>query len=71
MKHPKIEILHFAVPDRGLAIGDELLALIAAEVNVKQVVLTDDISAYATFVLRPNGKVLGPPRGRYLHRPTA
>jgi isoleucyl-tRNA synthetase len=31
---------------------------------VKDVVLTDDISAYASFVLRPNGKVLGPRLGK-------
>ncbi|HEX7096286.1 MAG TPA: isoleucine--tRNA ligase [Acidimicrobiales bacterium] len=38
--------------------------LIADEVNVKRVELTDDLSAYATFVLRPNGKVLGPRLGK-------
>jgi isoleucyl-tRNA synthetase len=41
-----------------------LKQLIEDEVNVKDVVLTDDISAYATFVLRPNGKVLGPRLGK-------
>jgi isoleucyl-tRNA synthetase len=41
-----------------------LTQLIEDEVNVKQVVLTDDISSYATFVLRPNGKVLGPRLGK-------
>jgi isoleucyl-tRNA synthetase len=43
---------------------EPLVGLIADEVNVKQVVLTDDISAHATFVLRPNGKVLGPRLGK-------
>jgi isoleucyl-tRNA synthetase len=43
---------------------ESLRHLVADEVNVKDVVLTDDISAYATFVLRPNGKVLGPRLGK-------
>ena len=37
--------------------------LIADEVNVKQVELTDDLAAHAEFVLRPNGRVLGPKLG--------
>jgi isoleucyl-tRNA synthetase len=41
-----------------------LVHLVADEVNVKQVVLSDDIEAYARFVLRPNGKVLGPRLGK-------
>ena len=41
-----------------------LVALLADEVNVKRVELTDDLSSYATFVLRPNGKVLGPRLGK-------
>jgi isoleucyl-tRNA synthetase len=39
---------------------EPFLALVADEVNVKQVVLGDDPSALATFRLRPDGKVLGP-----------
>ncbi len=37
--------------------------LIATEVNVKEVTFGEDLSAYGTFVLRPNGKVLGPRPG--------
>ncbi|MCH2186945.1 DUF5915 domain-containing protein, partial [Myxococcota bacterium] len=37
--------------------------LIADEVNVKQVTLTDDIERYATFGLKVNAKVLGPRLG--------
>ncbi len=44
--------------------GAESLAglsdLLADELNVKAVTLTDDISGHASFVLRPDGKVLGP-----------
>ncbi len=37
--------------------------LVADEVNVKQVTLTNDIEAYATFGLKVNAKVLGPRLG--------
>jgi isoleucyl-tRNA synthetase len=42
-----------AVPDRGLAIDDELLRLIAAEINVKEVVLIDDESALVERRVKP------------------
>jgi isoleucyl-tRNA synthetase len=37
--------------------------LIADEVNVKQVDFTHDVAQFGSFVLRPNGKVLGPRLG--------
>ncbi|MEO1063517.1 MAG: isoleucine--tRNA ligase [Actinomycetota bacterium] len=37
--------------------------LLADELNVKEVELTTDITEHAEFVLRPNGKVLGPRLG--------
>ncbi len=37
--------------------------LIADEVNVKVVELTDDLAAHAEFILKPNGRVLGPKLG--------
>ena len=40
-----------------------LMDLLADEVNVKSVMLTDDLSAHAALVLRPNGSVLGPRLG--------
>jgi isoleucyl-tRNA synthetase len=39
------------------------LALVADEVNVKSVELSSDLEAHASFVLRPNGKSLGPRLG--------
>ncbi|MCB0989852.1 MAG: class I tRNA ligase family protein, partial [Acidimicrobiales bacterium] len=42
---------------------DELRSLIADELNVKQVELFDEIGDLAEFVLKPNGKVLGPVLG--------
>jgi len=38
--------------------------LLADEVNVKAVELTDEIGTLATFVLQPDGKVLGPRLGK-------
>ena len=38
--------------------------LLVDELNVKSLVLTDDISSHASFVLRPDGKVLGPRLGK-------
>ena len=47
--------------------GSEDLAsladLLADEINVKSVVLTDDLEAHASLVLKPNGAVLGPRMG--------
>ena len=40
-----------------------LVDLLADEINVKSVVLSDDLSAHASLVLRPNGAVLGPRLG--------
>ncbi len=40
-----------------------LADLLADEINVKSVELTDDLSAHASLVLRPNGSVLGPRLG--------
>ena len=40
-----------------------LVDLLADEINVKSVVLTDDLAAHASQVLRPNGAVLGPRLG--------
>ena len=47
--------------------GTEALAplteLLADELNVRTVTLTEDLAAHAAFVLRPNGGVLGPRLG--------
>jgi isoleucyl-tRNA synthetase len=45
--------------DRLLPYGD----LIRDEVNVKHLAFTDDLQAFGSFTLRPNGKVLGPKLG--------
>ncbi len=40
-----------------------LVDLLSEEINVKTVVLTDDLQAHASLVLRPDGAVLGPQLG--------
>jgi isoleucyl-tRNA synthetase len=42
-----------ALPDRGLAIGDELLKLIADEINVKEVIVIDDDSTLVDRRVKP------------------
>jgi isoleucyl-tRNA synthetase len=37
--------------------------LVREEVNVKVVELTDDLAAHAEFILKPNGRILGPKLG--------
>ena len=45
--------LWLALPDRGLAIGEALLGLIADEINVKTVVVIDDDSALVERRVKP------------------
>ena len=42
----------------------DFVHLISDEINVKQVTLSDDLDAFATRVLKPNGKLLGPRLGK-------
>ena len=37
-----------------------LVDLLTDEINVKEVIFSDDVERYGTFRLRPNGRVLGP-----------
>jgi isoleucyl-tRNA synthetase len=60
----RLPLASLVVAGRDSHTLESLKHLVKDEVNVKDVVLTDDISAYATFVLRPNGKVLGPRLGK-------
>jgi len=41
----------------------DLVELLVDEVNVKSVVLTDDLTDHARFVMRPDGRALGPRLG--------
>jgi isoleucyl-tRNA synthetase len=61
----RLPLAELTVAGSGPAVeGVEPLAgLIADEVNVRRVTFTDDLAAYGSFVLRPNGRVLGPRLG--------
>ncbi|MCQ3809823.1 MAG: isoleucine--tRNA ligase [Acidimicrobiia bacterium] len=52
------------VAGTGVAELAPFISLIADEVNVKEVHLSDDLTAYGQFVLRPNGQELGPRLGK-------
>ncbi|WP_419851313.1 isoleucine--tRNA ligase [Candidatus Poriferisocius sp.] len=52
------------VAGRGVDDLAPFIYLIADEVNVKEVLLSDDLTAYGQFVLRPNGQALGPRLGK-------
>ncbi|HEV8297516.1 MAG TPA: isoleucine--tRNA ligase [Acidimicrobiales bacterium] len=60
----RLPLASLVVAGRDSATLEPLAHLIADEVNVKRVLLSDDLAAHATFVLRPNGKVLGPRLGK-------
>ena len=42
---------------------DEVVDLLAEEINVHNVILTDEIGDFATMTLKPNGNILGPRLG--------
>jgi len=44
----------------------QLTELVQDEVNVKNVTLSDELDAYASRVLKPNGRVLGPRLGKQM-----
>jgi isoleucyl-tRNA synthetase len=55
--------LTIAGSERALEGVQPLAGLIAEEVNVRRVTFTDDLAAYGRFMLKPNGRVLGPRLG--------
>ena len=59
----RLPLAQAIVAGEGAEDLEPLSELLADEINVKSVVLTDDLSAHASLVLRPNGAVLGPRLG--------
>ncbi len=57
-------LLSLTVAGTGVDALAPFTPLIADEVNVKEVLFSDDLTAYGQFVLRPNGQVLGPRLGK-------
>jgi len=45
-------------------LGEDLMALVRDELNVKQVIFVDDVSALVTYRFLPDNKVLGPRFGK-------
>lgn len=60
----RIPLPELVVAGAGVAELEPYLSLIQDEINVKAVTLSDDLAQYATRVLRPNGRVLGPRLGK-------
>ena len=59
----RLPLAEAVVAGAGVAIIEPFTDLLADEINVKSVTITDDVEAYGSFRLRPNGRVLGPKLG--------
>jgi len=60
----RLPLASATVAGEGARELDHLKDLLEDEINVKSVELTDDIATHASFVLKPDGKILGPKLGR-------
>ncbi len=59
----RLPLARLTVAGRDTAALEGYRELIADELNVKEVAFSDDLAAFGRFVLRPNGRVLGPKLG--------
>lgn len=59
----RLPLRRLTVAGADAAALEPLVHLVRDEVNVKEVVLTDDVASVGTFRLRPNAKLLGPRLG--------
>ncbi len=53
------------------AVGDMYLDIIADELNVKNVVFTDDVDSFAGYIIKPQLRTLGPKYGKILPKISA
>ena len=60
----RIPLAELTIAGRNTNALEAFTDLIRDEINVKQVVLSDDLDAFASRVLKPNGKLLGPRLGK-------
>jgi len=60
----RIPLAELTVAGANTSALADFVDLIGDEINVKQVTLSDDLDAFASRVLKPNGKVLGPRLGK-------
>ncbi|MDE0269399.1 MAG: isoleucine--tRNA ligase [Acidimicrobiaceae bacterium] len=59
----RLPLAELTLAGAGMEELEPLLDLLADEVNVKSVALTDDLAAHGKLVLKPNGRILGPRLG--------
>ncbi|MGH1503923.1 MAG: isoleucine--tRNA ligase [Acidimicrobiales bacterium] len=60
----RLPLAEAVVAGAGADLIEPFAELIADELNVKSIRFTDDVSAYGSFRLQPNGRVLGPKLGK-------
>ncbi len=60
----RLPLAEAVVAGAGADLIEPFAELLADELNVKSIRFTDDVSAYGTFRLQPNGRVLGPKLGK-------
>ena len=59
----RLPLAEATVAGAGVSSIAPFVDLLADEINVKNISITDDVEAYGSFRLRPNGRVLGPKLG--------
>ncbi|MDH3683491.1 MAG: isoleucine--tRNA ligase [Acidimicrobiia bacterium] len=59
----RLPLAEATVAGANVASIEPFVDLLADEINVKAVAITDDVGSYGAFRLRPNGRVLGPKLG--------
>jgi isoleucyl-tRNA synthetase len=60
----RLPLRRLTIAGDDVAVLEPLVHLVRDEVNVKEVVLTDDVASVGDFTLRPDAKVLGPRLGK-------
>ena len=60
----RLPLSRLTVAGAGVQRLEPLAHLVRDEVNVKEVVLTDDLASVGDFTLKPNAKILGPRLGK-------
>jgi isoleucyl-tRNA synthetase len=56
------------VAGKGAEDLSEISSLLAEEINVRRIILTNEISDHASMILKPNGEVLGPRLGKNVQK---
>ena len=60
----RLPLTSITIAGEELSELEKYLDIIKDEVNVKEVILSDDIANHAQFILKPDGKILGPRLGK-------